>query len=70
MFINQLSDILAYIKKLNMLNTDNVKPMVCTSNRSNIFREDKLVPSISREDAFQNSPAKFDVFFKVPKVIE
>jgi aspartyl-tRNA(Asn)/glutamyl-tRNA(Gln) amidotransferase subunit C len=35
----------------------------------NILREDKVIPSISREEALQNAPATDGVFFQVPKVI-
>jgi aspartyl-tRNA(Asn)/glutamyl-tRNA(Gln) amidotransferase subunit C len=69
-FVIQLSDILTYIEKLNKLNTNDVLPMSYPINATNVFREDKLGASVSKEDAFQNSPAQMDVFFKVPKVIE
>lgn len=69
-FLHQLSGILSYIEKLNKLDTKEVKPMAYTMNVSNVFREDKLEPSISREDALSNAPSKSDAFFKVPKIIE
>lgn len=70
MFVHQLNNILFYIEKLNKLDTENVAPMAYTSNVSNIFREDKLKPSISLQDALINAPATKSGFFKVPKVIE
>lgn len=70
MFIHQLSDILSYIEKLNELNTKDIKPMAYSINTTNAFREDKLEPPISREDALINAPSTMGVFFKVPKVIE
>lgn len=69
-FVHQLSDILAYIEKLNQLNTQDVKPMAYSANTTNVLRDDKLEPSISREDALVNAPSTMGVFFKVPKVIE
>lgn len=69
-FVHQLSDILAYIEKLNQLNTQDVKPMAYSMNTTNVLRDDKLEPSISREDALVNAPSTMGVFFKVPKVIE
>jgi len=69
-FKNQLADILDYIKKLNKLNTDAVEPMSYTSELNNVFREDKLTPSISRQKILDISPANINGFFKVPKVIE
>ncbi|MCF6157412.1 MAG: Asp-tRNA(Asn)/Glu-tRNA(Gln) amidotransferase subunit GatC [wastewater metagenome] len=70
MFMNQLTDILSYIEKLRKLNTEDVKPMAYPLNKSNVFREDKLCPSTSKEEILANAPAKIDAFFKVPKVIE
>ncbi len=70
MFIHQLTDILSYIEKLNELNTKEIKPMAYSINTTNVFREDKLEPPISREDALINAPSTMGVFFKVPKVIE
>ena len=69
-FIHQLSDILSYIEKLNKLNTEDIKPMAYSINTTNVFREDKLEPPISREDALNNAPSAMGGFFKVPKVIE
>jgi aspartyl-tRNA(Asn)/glutamyl-tRNA(Gln) amidotransferase subunit C len=70
LFVHQLSDILSYIEKLNKLNTDNVDPLVYTTNTFNVFREDALEKSISIEDAHYCAPSTMGVFFKVPKVIE
>lgn len=69
-FVHQLNNILSYIEKLNELNTENVKPMAYPMNASNVFREDRLEPSIPSSNALLNAPAVKGVFFKVPKVIE
>ncbi len=70
MFINQLSDILTYIDKLNQLDTENVKPMVYPLNAFNLFRNDTLYASSSKEEVLSNAPSTMGAFFKVPKVIE
>lgn len=70
LFTKQLGDILDYMKKLNELDTRNVKPMVYASKLNNVFREDKIIPSISQQQALKNSPSFTLPFFKVPKVIE
>lgn len=69
-FGHQLSDILAYIEKLNRLNTESVKPLPCAINATNVFREDTPEPSIPLKDTHLNAPSTQGVFFKVPKVIE
>lgn len=68
-FTSELNEILNYVEKLQELNTENVEPLSHPIEGHNVFREDKLMPSISTEDALRNAPDKDDKFFKVPKVI-
>lgn len=70
MFVRQLSDILSYVDKLNKINTEEVEPLVYPLNTSNVFRNDKLSKSSSREEVLSNAPSIMGFFFKVPKVIE
>ncbi|MCL6099056.1 MAG: Asp-tRNA(Asn)/Glu-tRNA(Gln) amidotransferase subunit GatC [Bacteroidetes bacterium] len=67
-YTHQLNDILKYVEKLNELNTDDVEPLSHPVENINVFREDKLKPSISTEEALKNAPNRTDEFFKVPKV--
>lgn len=66
----QLTDILDYIRKLNELNTDMVKPMAYATDLKNVFREDVLSPSLSRQKILDLSPSSINGFVKVPKIIE
>lgn len=68
-YTEQLNNILLYMEKLNELNTDNIEPLSHPIEGHNIFREDKLKSSVSREEALKNAPDKDKEFFKVPKVI-
>ena len=65
----QLNKILEYVEKLNELNTENVQPLSHPIEGANVFREDIMKPSVDREEALKNAPAKNEEFFKVPKVI-
>ena len=69
-FTKQLNQILEYMDKLNELDTSNVEPLSHPVEGTNVFRDDKVEESISREEALKNAPDSDDVFFKVPKVIE
>ena len=60
---------IAFVEKLAEIDTGNVEPLVHMSNAVNVFREDEVQGSISREDALVNAPVTDGVFFKVPKVI-
>ena len=68
-FTEQFNEILAFMEKLNELDTSKVEPLSHVIELRNVFREDEVKPSISTEDALKNAPAKTDKFFKVPKVI-
>ena len=65
-----LQRMIAFIDKLNELNTDGVTPVLHMSDEINVFREDKIQGSISREEGLKNAPETDGVFFKVPKVIK
>ena len=68
-FTEQLNEILAYVEKLNELDTTNVEPLSHPIEGSNVFREDVVKPSLDREEALRNAPDRSELFFKVPKVI-
>jgi aspartyl-tRNA(Asn)/glutamyl-tRNA(Gln) amidotransferase subunit C len=68
-FTEQLNEILAYVEKLNELDTTNVEPLSHPVEGSNVFRDDTVKPSIDREEALKNAPDRSELFFKVPKVI-
>lgn len=65
-----LQKMIAFIEKLNELDTSGVEPLLFMTDEVNVLREDKVVPSISREEALLNAPLKDEQFFKVPKVIK
>jgi aspartyl-tRNA(Asn)/glutamyl-tRNA(Gln) amidotransferase subunit C len=68
--VSQLNRILDYMEKLNELDTSNVEPLSHVIPLTNVFREDKVKPSLPVQEVLKNAPAKSDKFFKVPKVIE
>ena len=69
-FTAQLSDILAYVEQLNELNTENVEPTTHPLRMTNIFRDDRVGQSLTKEQALQNAPQREGDFFSVPKVLE
>lgn len=68
-FTSQLNQILSYVEKLNELDTENIEPLSNPVENTNVFREDKLKPSINTEEALRSAPDKDEEHFKVPKVI-
>jgi aspartyl-tRNA(Asn)/glutamyl-tRNA(Gln) amidotransferase subunit C len=67
---SQLDRILAYMEKLNQLDTTGVEPTSHVIPMTNVFREDALTPSLSREEALANAPDRQEGFFRVPRIIE
>ena len=64
-----LEQILTFVEKLKELDTENVEPLVYLSDKTNVLREDRMIPTLSTEEALLNAPEKSGRFFKVPKVI-
>jgi len=65
-----LSNILAYVDKLNGLDTTGIVPTAHAVPMENAFRDDVETPSIGVESALANAPDRVEGFFRVPKVIE
>ena len=66
---HQLNQILTYVEQLNKLDTSKVEPLTHVIDLKGKFREDRVEPGLTPDQALQNAPAKTDKFFKVPKVI-
>jgi len=64
-----LQKMIAFVEKLNELDTTGVEPLLHMSDEINVLRQDEIKGSISREDALKNAPVHDEQFFKVPKVI-
>ncbi len=69
-FTEQFNKILAYIEKLNELDTNDVEPLAQVTETTNVLREDEPAPCIPVESALLNAPARLENFLKVPKVVE
>ena len=67
---HDLERMIDFVEKLNEIDTTGVKPLLHMGNEVNVFREDEVNGSITREDALLNAPGKDEKFFKVPKVIK
>ena len=64
-----LEQILTFVEKLKELDTENVEPLVYLSDKTDVLREDRMIQTLSTEEALLNAPEKSGRFFKVPKVI-
>jgi len=66
----QLNSILTYVGKLNEPDTRGVEPTSHVLALSDVMREDKARPSLSRNEALVNAPDRNENFYRVPKIIE
>ena len=67
----QLSQTLTFVEKLNELKgLETVQPTSHPLSLSNVFRKDRVGPSIDIEEFLKHSPQSKGRFFQVPKIIE
>lgn len=65
-----LQSMIAFVEKLQELDTTGVQPLLHMGNNTNVLRNDVVKGSVTREEALLNAPLKDEQFFKVPKVIK
>jgi aspartyl-tRNA(Asn)/glutamyl-tRNA(Gln) amidotransferase subunit C len=65
-----LSAILAYVDKLNQLNTIEVEPTAQVGESGTPMRSDKVTNRPAPDEMLANAPSRAGNLFKVPKIIE
>ncbi|MBC8207726.1 MAG: Asp-tRNA(Asn)/Glu-tRNA(Gln) amidotransferase subunit GatC [Desulfobulbaceae bacterium] len=65
----QLDNILAYVAKLDELDTTGIAPTTHAFSLVNAFREDQVSPSLSQTEALVNGPKQNGEYFVVPRII-
>lgn len=68
--IKDMNNMLAFVEKLNEIDTSNVEPLIYMNDEVNVLREDEVKQDITQEEALKNAPKHDSDYFKVPKVIE
>ena len=69
-FQSQLSQVLAYVEKLNKVDVSSVDPTAHTSPVFNVFRKDEPRDWFTAEEALANAPRQANHLFVVTKVVE
>lgn len=64
-----LAQIIAYIDQIQTVDTDGIIPRSQFIKAENVFREDKIKPSLPKTETLSNAPEKDKDYFRVPKVI-
>ena len=65
-----LDKILAFVGKLNEVDTEGVEPLIYMNEGEDELRRDEVRYTVSQEDALRNAPHRDSDYFKVPKVIK
>ena len=68
-FTKILGDILAYVDKLQELDTSGIEPMAHAADVHTVLAQDLPQPSLPPELALANAPDRQDDLYRVPKVI-
>lgn len=68
-FYQNFLNLLTFVEDIKNINVENIKPTLSPVTLNNVFREDKITPSLSQEEALLNAPQKKDGFFVIPKVL-
>lgn len=65
-----LEAIISFADQLNELEISDVQPTAHVIPIQNVFRMDKIEPSLDREQLLKNAPENENGCFSVPKVVE
>jgi aspartyl-tRNA(Asn)/glutamyl-tRNA(Gln) amidotransferase subunit C len=68
--LNDMNRMLAFVDKLNELDTTGIEPLIYMTDEKNVLREDDSKQTLTQKEALKNAPKKDSDYFKVPKVID
>jgi aspartyl-tRNA(Asn)/glutamyl-tRNA(Gln) amidotransferase subunit C len=67
---NDLQRMIAFVEKLQEVDTTGTEPLLHMTDAMNVYREDEVKGSMQKKMALANAPAASNDYFKVPKVIK
>ena len=65
-----LTKMIAFVEKLNELDTTGIEPLMHMSDEENVLRLDQVGNMLAKKEALQNAPEHDTNYFTVPKVIK
>jgi aspartyl-tRNA(Asn)/glutamyl-tRNA(Gln) amidotransferase subunit C len=68
--IDSLNEIIAWVQKLEEVDTTGIEPLTHLTEEINAFREDIVLAPLSHEKGLLNAPKKDADYFRVPKVVD
>lgn len=67
---SDLEKMIAFVEKINELDLGPVEPLLHITEAENVFREDEISGTLTREEALKNAPRHDGEFFLVPRVFK
>ena len=67
---SDLQKMIAFVQKMDEVNTDEVEPLQHMSSLTNVWREDVVQGTCNKEQALQNAAKHNNDFFMVPTMIK
>lgn len=67
---DDLEKILAFVDKLNEIDTEGIEPLIYMSDEVNVLRADEISEETAQDEALKNAPQKDSDYFKVPTVLK
>ena len=64
-----LTKMIAFVDKIEELDTENVEPLIHINQEVNILREDEVKETITQLQALKNAPSKDSDYFKISTVL-
>ncbi|MGB1039527.1 MAG: Asp-tRNA(Asn)/Glu-tRNA(Gln) amidotransferase subunit GatC [Flavobacteriales bacterium] len=64
-----LSKIIAFVDKIEEMDTENVEPLIHINQEFNVLREDEVKETISQAQALKNAPSKDSDYVKIATVL-
>ncbi len=68
--VTDMNRMLAFVEKLNELDTKGIEPLIYMTDENTVLREDEVKETITQKEALLNAPKKDSDYFKVAKVID
>ncbi len=68
--LGDLNEILAWVEKLDEIDTEGVQPLTHISAEMNVLREDKVGQHLDHEKGLLNAPKRDSNYFRVPRVMD
>jgi aspartyl-tRNA(Asn)/glutamyl-tRNA(Gln) amidotransferase subunit C len=66
---DQLGQIVGYVDQLAEVDTEGVEPMAHAIELSNVFKDDRVAPSLPQDEALANAPHHNERGYLVPAVL-